>query len=231
MWRPEALKVLGCSVSTLKRYSRTGKIRFTKVGSRNLYWDDDVYAIVGKKLIRKNWTAVYCRVPGRTYEDRQVMTRQQGLIREWCGQRGIPIDKLYEDWCPATDFSYQGRSGLHDLIQDVIKRRVSVIVVETPDRLARVGWEIFPAWFRYYGVEVVFVNSALKVPEYQQEQEKDLVFLLMQAGVTRLDELAGDPLAKPKPREERKHPGKITPNWEDAPDTYDDPDQELSDLM
>ena len=104
-----------------------------------------------------------------------------------------------------------------------------MIIVETPDRLARVGWELFPAWFRYYGVEVVVINSAISVPEYQLEQEKDLTNLLLKAGVDRLDKLGGDTLPVPKKKQRREHPGKITPNWEDKPETPEE--RNLSDLM
>jgi hypothetical protein len=67
------------------------------------------------------------------------------------------------------------------------------------------------------------------VPEYQLEQEKDLTNLLLKAGVDRLDKLGADVLPKPKKRERREHPGKITPNWEEKPETPTERD--LSDLM
>ena len=226
----EAMDILKCSYSTVRRYADRGRIRTTKMPNGHiLYWDDDVYALIGKKLVKENWTVAYCRVAGTTESDRVLMQRQQQLVRNWSAQRGISLEKLYDDWCPATDFSLDWRPGLHDLIQDVIKKKVSVIIVETPDRLARVGWELFPAWFKYYGVEVVVINSAISVPEYQQEQEKDLTNLLLKAGVDRLDKLGGDVLPVPRKKERREHPGKITPNWEDQPETPSRGD--LSDLM
>ena len=72
-------------------------------------------------------------------------------------------------------------------------------------------------------------QPAISVPEYQEEQEKDLTNLLLKAGVDRLDKLGGEALPVPRKREKRSHPGKITPNWEDQPETPDGRD--LSDLM
>lgn len=227
MWRPEALKTLGCSISTFKRYVKKGRIRFDKVGNRYRYWDDDVYALVGKRLVRENWTVVYTRVGGTTESDRVTMQRQQQRVLDWCLKRGLQVERLYDDWAPATVFSLDQRPGLHELIQDVIKKKVSVVIVETPDRLARVGWELFPALFKYYGVEVVIINQAIQVPEYRAEQEKDLVNLLLKAGVDRLDTLGAEELPKPRKRERREHPGKIVPDWEDKPVE----DRDLSDLM
>lgn len=230
MWAKEAMEVLGCSYNTLKAWSKKGRIRYSEdAKGRKMYWDDDVYALLGKRLVRDNWAVAYCRVTGTTESSRRLMLQQQQRVRNWCLQRGITIDKLYDDWAPATDFSLDWRPGLHELIQDVIKKKISVIIVETPDRLARVGWELFPAWFRYYGVEVVVIDSAISIPEYQQEQERDLANLLLKAGVSRIDQLGAEVLPVPKKKEKREHPGKITPNWEDKPE--EPTKRDLSDLM
>ena len=224
------MTTLQCSYNACRKWRNEGKLRTTKMpNGKVMYWDDDVYALMGKKIQKENWSVAYCRVPGTTESDRRLMLRQQQLIREWCAKRGVSLEKLYDDWCPSTDFSMDGRPGLHELIQDVIKKKVSLIVVETPDRLARVGWEIFPSWFKYYGVEVIVINSAIAVPEYQQEQERDLTNLLLKAGVDRLDKLGAESLPVPRKRERRKHPGKITPDWDEKPETPEERD--LSDLM
>ena len=230
MYVKEVMTTLQCSYNACRKWRNEGKLRTTKMpNGKVMYWDDDVYALMGKKIQKENWTVAYCRVAGTTESDRELMQRQQQLVRQWSAQRGISLDKLYDDWCPATDFSMDWRPGLHDLIQDVIKKKVSVIIVETTDRLARVGWELFPAWFQYYGVEVVVINSAITVPEYRLEQEKDLTNLLLKAGVDRLDRLGAEVLPVPRKREKREHPGKITPNWEGEPETPSRGD--LSDLM
>jgi excisionase family DNA binding protein len=231
MWIKEAAKVANVSVSTIVRRVKDGRIRSTKMpNGKIMCWDDDVYALIGRKLIRENWTVAYTRVNGTTESGRELMAKQQADIAQWSLQRGLTIDKVYEDWCPSTDFRVERRPGVHELLQDIIKKRVSVVIVETPDRLARVGFDLFPALLRYYGVELVVINRAIKVPAYQREQEQDLAFLLQQAQVSRVEELAGETRPKnkkeirrkAKPSDWEQHPGKIVPDWDD---------QDLSDLM
>ena len=230
MYVKEVMATLKCSYNACRKWRNEGKLRTTKMpNGKVMYWDDDVWALLGKKIQKENWTVVYTRVAGTTESDRVTMQRQQQGIRDWCMQRGLKIDRLYDDWAPATVFGLDQRPGLHELIQDVIKKKVSVVIVETPDRLARVGWELFPALFKYYGVETVVINGAIQVPEYRAEQEKDLVNLLLKAGVDRLDNLAADELPKPRKREKVQHPGKIVPDWEDKPS--EEGDRDLSDLM
>ena len=230
MWIRDAAKAANTSISTIVRRVKDGTIRSTKLpNGRIMCWDDDVYALIGRKLIKENWTVVYSRVNGTTESSRKLMQQQQATILQWSLQRGLKIDKVYEDWSRSTDFRVERRPAIHQLIQDIIKRRVSVVIVETPDRLARVGFEIFPTLFRYYGVELIVLNSAIIQPEYQKEQESDLQFLLQQAQVSRIEELGGE--WRPKPKKEirtkyregkAKHPGKISPDWDN---------EDLSNLM
>ncbi len=107
---------------------------------------------------------------------------------------------------------------------DIIQGKIQTVIVETHHRLARVGWELFPTLFAYYGVELVVMNKAIKLAEYQEEQERDLQWILQKAGVDRIDALAAD--LKPRPKEQKPPTvERKAPYWKDA-----DPDM-LSDLM
>jgi putative resolvase len=236
MWIKDAAKVANVSTSTISRRVKDGTIRSTKLPNGKIVcWDDDVYALIGRKLIRENWTVVYSRVNSTTESSRELMKKQQDTVLQWSLQRGLTIDKVYEDWCPGTEFRPHKRPGVHELLQDIIKKRVGVVIVETPDRLARVGFDLVPALLRYYGVELVVLNRAIGVAAYQKEQEEDLLQLLQQAKVERIDQLAGDP--KPKPKKDtrnivksadRDHPKKIVPDWDGEMDMGN---LDLGDLM
>lgn len=190
MTRSEAIEVIGCSWSSLRRYAADGRIRTTRLQNGKLnYWDEDVYAMVGKKISRDHWVVLYSRVNGSGEKAKAKMLEQQRLCYAWCAKRGLTIDKKYEDWAPSTDFSENRRPGLHEMLKDVIGKRVDAVVVETRDRLCRVGWELFKMIFKYYGVELVIVNKVIEDPYYQKEQAEDLAKILDQARVDRLGEI------------------------------------------
>jgi len=223
------MQVLGKSYATVRRWADMGRIRTTKLENGHImYWDEDVWRMVGKKIAKDSWVCLYARVAGTTESDRKIMAEQQKLLHVWCAARGLSADRLYEDWAPSTEYSLEERPGLHMLLQDIIQRRVSAVVVETPDRLARIGRELIEELCRYYGVQLVYVNKAIQRPEYLAEQEEDLHRLLKKAKIDRLGELGVETLPKPV-KQKLQRPGKIVPDWEGAPLPKNSRD--LSDLM
>lgn len=217
MWAIEAIEVIGCSYNTLRNYVKRGYIRYTKMpNGKRMYWDEDVYAMVGKRLPKTSDSVIYARVNKSTTESRKKMQLQQKTCLDWATARGIKIKKVYEDWAPSTGFGIKQRPAFHELIQDVIQKKVGAVIIETSCRLARIGFEIFDELFRYYGVEILIINEVIEDPYYTAEQTEDLTELITRAKEDRL----GTPKQRvkkwAKKREEVHHPGKIVPDWDGA---------------
>jgi predicted site-specific integrase-resolvase len=121
------------------------------------------------------------------YED--VLKQQVLNVKNWANKAGVVIDKLYTDISPGTTFSMTDRPDLHELLQSIIRREVSTLVIDSVDRIARVGYEIIKTLCIYYGVEIVVLNPAIEDPHYVKEQTEDIIKLLHQAGVSRLSDL------------------------------------------
>ena len=223
------MQVLGKSYATVRRWADKGRIRTTKLENGHImYWDEDVWAMIGKKISKESLVTLYTRVAGTGESDRKLMAEQQKILHAWCSARGLSVDRIYEDWAPSTEYSLEERPGLHLLLQDIIQRRVSAVIVETPDRLARLGRELIEEICRYYGVQLVYVNKAIQRPEYLAEQEADLHRLLKKAKIERLEEVGVETLPKPK-KPKLQRPGKIVPDWEGAP--LPPNSRDLSDLI
>lgn len=223
------MQVLGKSYATVRRWADKGRIRTTKLENGHImYWDEDVWAMIGKKISKESLVTLYCRVAGTGESDRKLMAEQQKILHAWCSARGLAVDRIYEDWAPSTEYSLEERPGLHLLLQDIIQRRVSAVIVETPDRIARLGRELIEQICRYYGVQLVYVNKVIQRPEYLAEQEGDIHRLLKRAKIERLSDVGVETLPTPK-KPKLKDPGKIVPDWEGAPLPKNSRD--LSDLM
>lgn len=191
----KALEVLGVSYSTLKRYVKRGLIRTYKyqmphMRGKNNYWDEDVYALVGRKWVEENWIVGYVRVAGHTRRDSEKMQEQKEIMRQYCTRRGISLDRIYEDRGPGTDFSESGRPALHRLFQDILHGRVQALVIDNWSRLSRVAPELWYLLLRFNKCDLVIMNPVLEDPYYQEEQSEELAALIHRAGLERKGELA-----------------------------------------
>tara|TARA_B100000963_G_scaffold5095_1_gene3848 strand:+ start:747 stop:1352 length:606 start_codon:yes stop_codon:yes gene_type:complete len=185
MTKKQALEVIGCHSTTLKRYIQKGYIRVTKLpNGRYNYYEDDVYTMVGKRLNREHWTVLYARVDSNAVKNKKKMEEQKRLAYEWSAKRGLTFDKVYEDWAPASDYR---RPQLLQLIEDILKKRVDNVIVETRCRLTRFAFGIFEMLFRYHGVALIVMNQWITDPHYQEEQSADLARVMKGAGLERLE--------------------------------------------
>ena len=190
MTKWQAMETLGVSYSTLKRYVNRGLIRvykyeMPKLRGKNNYWDEDVYALIGKKYQKDEWIVGYCRVAGNSRPDQEKLQEQKDIMRKFCTRRGISLERLYEDRGASTDYSKSGRPGFHSLLRDVIAGRVQALVIDTKCRLTRVAFEVYEELFAYHGCDIIIMNPALTDPYYLEEQSEDLVKLIADAKLDR----------------------------------------------
>ena len=196
MTRSEAIDILGISVSTLKRYVKKGLIRkstYEIPGKRgkNNYWDEDVYAMIGRKVHRGHEVVGYIRVNGVFKKDKEKLADQRARMRSFCNSRGIALDRVYEDICASTEFSMAKRPALHEMIQRLMGGHIDGIVIDTKDRLFRIGYDVLEVMFKYHGTDVIIMNPALTDEYYLSEQSDDLAKLLEQAKVERISSETG----------------------------------------
>lgn len=191
MTKHEAMKALGVSISTLKRYAKNGMIGTSKysvpgkIGMVN-YWDDDVMALLGRKIHKGHEIVGYIRINGVFNDDKAKLNEQRNTMRLFTNKRGIALDKVYEDIGASTDYSASNRPGLHALFTRIMEGHIDAIVIDSKDRLSRLGYELIETLFSYYGTEIIIMNPAMTDEYYQQEQSDDIAKLLDQAKIDRL---------------------------------------------
>ena len=167
------LKILNITRPTLVKYHKTGLIKIDNVINRQyIYNDESVYSLLGCKKEKHNKiNVIYTRTsnPPKKYLDEQI-TR----VLNFCTSNGITIEKEFSDIKSGMNFD---RKGFNDLLMEVIKGKIDLIVIENKDRLVRFGFEMFETLCKFYGTRILVIND-LTEKSYEQELTEDLISII-----------------------------------------------------
>ena len=186
--KSEAARFLGVSTKTINRYVNRGLLRNWKneVNGRVYYDRADLLRLLGSKLPQSREVWVYCRAArlpdqgaaGVSAESR--LERQVERVLNYCTAAGVRVDRVVKEISRAD--SLQGRTGLDKIMEAVLKKQISCLVVECPDRLARfAGQEVIERFLLWHGVELHVIQKELSSEEYREEIKEDLARILFSA--------------------------------------------------
>jgi predicted site-specific integrase-resolvase len=188
MYRKDAAKFLGISPKTLTRYVKAGILRNWKnqVNGRTYYDRAELLKVLGSRLPQTREVWVYCRaaaLPDQGSARVSVGKRLQAQVDrvlEYCTRAGVRVDHVEQEIGRAG--SLDGRPGLDRLIEKILRKEVSMVVVETPDRLARFAEsDLLERFFSWHGVEYHVIQKTLYLKEYRDEIKEDLAEVLFRS--------------------------------------------------
>jgi len=188
MYKKDAAKFAGVSLKTLEGYVAKGVINKWKniVNGRTYYDKQELLKMIGSRLPQKRLVIAYCRAapfPDRGAAGVSVLARLQAQtdrVLGYCTAAGVRVDEIIQDTGKAG--SLAGRSGLDRLFETVLRKQVSMVIVETPDRLARfAGAEILERFLTWHGVELHVIQKTLYLEEYREELKEDLAYLILES--------------------------------------------------
>lgn len=169
----DVLKILNITRPTLTKYVKENKIKVDSViNGQYVYNDESVYSLIGLKKEKQNrLNVIYARVsnPPKKYLDEQL----KRLIN-FCSEKGITIDKEYFDIKSGMNFK---RDQFKDLIQEIVKGNIELIVIENKDRLCRFGFDLFNEFCKYFKTKIIVVNE-LSEKNFEQELTEDLISII-----------------------------------------------------
>jgi len=171
----EVKSILNITQQTLHNYIKEGKISFVKINKYHYnYNDNDVYKLIGLSNIKKSkYNVTYSRVSLSKQKD--DLTRQTERLYNYCMSNGISIEKQYEDIKSGMNFSE--RKSFNDLLTEVIKGNVDSVIVENKDRLARFGFDLIEAFFKFFDTKIIVVNN-VDNKSYENELTEDLISII-----------------------------------------------------
>lgn len=145
-----------------------GVLRRIKIGSRYRYQSSDVYRLI--KNNKKKIIVIYARAWDiSNTRTKRAMKKQIKYLLSFATDKKWPVKRIYRDTGFALDFSRTNRKGLHALLYDVIRGRVDFVIIESPDRLSMIGYEMFVQIFRYYGTKIYFTTNKQMDVQYRNE--------------------------------------------------------------
>ena len=169
----DVLKILNITRPTLTKYIKENKIKVDSViNGHYVYNDESVYSLIGLKKEKQNrLNVIYARVsnPPKKYLDEQL----KRLIN-FCSEKGITIDKEYFDIKSGMNFE---RDQFKDLIQEIVKGNIELIIIENKDRLCRFGFDLFNEFCKYFKTKIIVVNE-LSEKNFEQELTEDLISII-----------------------------------------------------
>lgn len=158
----EASETLSISTKTLRRWDDTGVLVAIKTnGGHRRYLKDDIdkftKTYVGKKENgNKDVVATYSRVSSHEQKQKGDLERQSARLSEYCAKKKLFVEYIIKDVGIGLNDT---RTGLNKLINLVIDKKISKIIIEHKDRLTRFQYNLIEKFFNSYGVEIVHVEK------------------------------------------------------------------------
>ena len=173
----EVRHMVGVTRLTLYRYVKAGKLTPVKFNSKiYLYDEEQIYRLLGQSIPTGSGIAIYARV--NSHAQKAELNEQIRRVTEFAGKNGMTVQKTYYDCTKSLDFSRSTRKGLHELMHDVTKRRIGLVVVESPDRIAQIGHELLQMMFSSYRVRILYMQKEPVNMKYLSETTKELASIV-----------------------------------------------------
>ena len=200
VYKKDAAKFLGVSLKTLEGYVAKGTLNKWKnrVNGRTYYDKQELLKLLGSRLPQKRDVVVYCRAAGIPDQgaagvgSRKRLQAQVDRVLAYCTAAGIRVDQIIQEVGKAGNLT--GRSGIDKIFDLTLRKQISMVVVEVPDRLARfAGAEILERFLTWHGVELHVIQKSLYLEEYRDELKDDLTHLILESRAL-IDGSGGSPL-------------------------------------
>ena len=166
----EAAKILGISIQTLRRWEEIGYlVPDRKSQGSTRYYDLD--KLIGKKAPINNLTVAYARVS--SHDQKADLERQAEVLSSYCARQGWHYQVIQD---LGSGMNYQKR-GLKTIINMILEKQLSRLVLTHKDRLLRFGAELIFALYEAKQIEIVIINKGDEV-SFEEELAQDVLEII-----------------------------------------------------
>lgn len=169
-------ELLGVTKKTLRIWDNEGKLPSIRtVGGHRKYNEDDILRFMGEQKIEyvNDSVATYARVSSHEQKLKGDLDRQSQRISEYCAKKKYKVEHIIKDVGSGLSDTRVGFTKLVDL---VIKKKISRIVIENKDRLTRFQYNLIKTFFNSYEVEIECIEN--KNISEEEEFVNDIMMLM-----------------------------------------------------
>jgi putative resolvase len=174
----EAADLLSVSTKTLRRWDDDNVLLAIKtVGGHRRYLQDDIDKYMNTYIAEKEVKKVICtysRVSSHEQKQKGDLDRQSQRISEYCAKKKYAVDHIIKDVGSGLSDTRQGFVKLMDL---VIAKKISKVVIEHKDRLTRFQYNLIEKFFNSYGVAIERLETGEDISE-EEELVNDIMMLM-----------------------------------------------------
>jgi len=167
----EAAKVLGVSITTLRRWDASGKLKAEHTAGGHRRYD---LAKLRPEMFRaeaNRRTLAYARVS--SHDQKDDLERQKQVLELYCARQGWTFEVIAD---LGSGMNYH-KKGLKRLLDAVIDGQVGRLVITHKDRLLRFGAELIFAICEAKNVEVVILNQG-EDTTFEEDLAKDVLEII-----------------------------------------------------
>jgi len=169
----EAAKILGVSITTLRRWEKEGKLLPEPGASSHRRYDSSKLKPESSKPFvddtRK--TIAYARVS--SHDQKADLERQKQVLELYCAKQGWTFELISD---LGSGMNYH-KKGLKRLLKQVIDGEVGRLVITHKDRLLRFGAELVFAICETKSVQVVILNQG-EDATFEEDLAKDVLEII-----------------------------------------------------
>lgn len=168
----EFAKLIGVHIKTLQRWDREGTLKAFRTKTNRRYYNyEQLSEYKGILAKEQSKNIIYCRVSSKNQID--DLKSQKEFINDFCRNKGIEIDEVFEDIASGLNFK---RKKFNELFQMVENGLVKNIVIAHKDRLVRFGFDWFNGFCDRHNCKILVINDERLSPE--KEIVQDLISII-----------------------------------------------------
>ena len=166
-------KLLGVTPQTIRRWQKEGKIQETRSPTdRRLYSVREVKRIMGVRS--QEQVVIYARVSSAKQKTEGNLERQVQRLKQYAQDHGYEVLRVFQEQASGIN---ENRKQLHHLLQLAEQHEIQRVLIEFPDRLARVGYRYLERFLSSHGVTVE-VTHKTEPKSSQEELVNDLLTIV-----------------------------------------------------